>query len=652
MKKILGIIVLAAASCCAQTTPNIGLNLPVYSTPNWNIPLNQNFSILDNYLGGVNAFPNPLKASVTGAAGGLLGGSLGSIPYQVTNGQTALLGPNTTTSNLFLCEQGTGSVGAAPGWCAGTGGGVSSFAAPSVSWPSWLTPTVTNSTTTPSLAVAASAIPNSALANPTMTVNGVGCTLGSTCTVPAAAGTLSGSALASGVTTSSLTSVGTISSGMWQGTPIANSYLAHNYTTVNGQVCTLGGSCITTSGLASSLSGGSLGSIPYQSSASSTAMLNPNTTPYTYYLCETGTGTAGAPPQWCAQTSPSGTVTSVNLLMPSGQFTVTGSPITSSGTFSVTLNSPTGSGAIVLAASPTISNLTATSSFTATGLVTNADLANASTTVNGQTCTLGSSCSVSTSTPNSVTFNNGGSGASSGSTFNGGSALTVSYNTIGAAASNASTTVNGQTCTLGSTCTVTAAAAGIVVGTTTVGSGSSGYILYDNGGTLGNLATTGSGSVVLAVNPALTGVPTAPTAIQGTNTTQIATTANALADAEAYSSVSWYWNIQPLLYTNSTMLGPVFYTPVSRSSSGQIIVRTTGTISCTAAPTAEVMDLGTSPSTAYGSATSIVAVATSTSDGLFVATGSSLTANHYYGVAFINGVCTTAPTIDVSYWFQ
>lgn len=44
----------------------------------------------------------------------------------------------------------------------GTGSGVTSFAAPSGSWPAWLVPTVTNSTTTPSLAVAASTIPVSA----------------------------------------------------------------------------------------------------------------------------------------------------------------------------------------------------------------------------------------------------------------------------------------------------------------------------------------------------------------------------------------------------------------------------------------------------------------------------------------------------------
>ena len=46
--------------------------------------------------------------------------------------------------------------------------------------------------------------------------------------------------------------------------------------------------------------------------------------------------------------------------------------------------------------------------------------------------TTGSAGSVS----NSVTFNNGGTGGASGSSFNGSSALTVSYNTVGAAASS------------------------------------------------------------------------------------------------------------------------------------------------------------------------------------------------------------------------
>lgn len=58
---------------------------------------------------------------------------------------------------------------------------LTSFAAPSGSWPTWLVPTVTNSTTAPSLAVAASSIPNAALANASITVSGATCTLGSTC---------------------------------------------------------------------------------------------------------------------------------------------------------------------------------------------------------------------------------------------------------------------------------------------------------------------------------------------------------------------------------------------------------------------------------------------------------------------------------------
>lgn len=75
---------------------------------------------------------------------------------------------------------------------------------------------------------------------------------------------------------------------------------------------------------------------------------------------------------------------------------------------------------------PTLTSPTVTGAFTATGLVTNADLANSATTVNGQTCTLGSTCTIS-------------------------------------------------------------AAASLVVGSTAITSGTTGYYLYDNGGTLGNL---------------------------------------------------------------------------------------------------------------------------------------------------------------------
>jgi len=56
------------------------------------------------------------------------------------------------------------------------------------------------------------AIPNSALANSSVTVNGTAIALGASGTVTAAAGTLTGTTLASNVVSSSLTSVGTLSS--------------------------------------------------------------------------------------------------------------------------------------------------------------------------------------------------------------------------------------------------------------------------------------------------------------------------------------------------------------------------------------------------------------------------------------------------------
>ena len=131
-----------------------------------------------------------------------------------------------------------------------------------------------------------------------------------------------------------------------------------------------------------------------------------------------------------------GTPTSVNLA------NATNLPITSIaglGTGVATLlgQASSGTGGLVGKTSPSIASLTVTSAFTATGLVTNGDLA------------------------------------------------------------NPSTTVNGQTCTLGSTCTITASAGTITVGSTTVAGSTTGHVLFNNAGTLGDIATSGTGSVAL-----------------------------------------------------------------------------------------------------------------------------------------------------------
>lgn len=63
-------------------------------------------------------------------------------------------------------------------------------------------------------------------------------------------------------------------------------------------------------------------------------------------------------------------------------------------------------------------------------------------------------------------------------------------------------------------------ASGLTVGTTTITGGTTGRILYDNSGVVGELATTGTGSVVLATSPTLVtpilGTPTSGTLTNAT----------------------------------------------------------------------------------------------------------------------------------------
>ena len=92
----------------------------------------------------------------------------------------------------------------------------------------------------------------------------------------------------------------------------------------------------------------------------------------------------------------------------------------------------------------------------------------------------------------------------------------------------------------GTWATPSSVAGSIVVGTTTITSGSTGRILYDNAGTLGELATTGSGNVVLATSPTLTtptiGVATA-TSINKVAITAPATSATlTLADGSTLAT--------------------------------------------------------------------------------------------------------------------
>lgn len=64
-------------------------------------------------------------------------------------------------------------------------------------------------------------------------------------------------------------------------------------------------------------------------------------------------------------------------------------------------------------------------------------------------------------------------------------------------------TINTAPCVLAASCTVTAVASQITVGTTAISGGTSGNIEFNNAGVLGEKAVTGTGNVVLATNAVL-----------------------------------------------------------------------------------------------------------------------------------------------------
>lgn len=127
------------------------------------------------------------------------------------------------------------------------------------------------------------------------------------------------------------------------------------------------------------------------------------------------------------------------------------------------------------------------------------------------------------SVANSVTFNNGGSGDASGTTFNGSAARTISYNTVGAAASSHAHGNITSAGAIGST-------SGLVVVTTTSGvlttlaAGTSGQFLKHDA-TFGNVYLGTTTLQTSSANQAVTGV-TSITAGTGTSSLTLQTAAN------------------------------------------------------------------------------------------------------------------------------